>query len=583
MRSPAGRELRTSSRHRQDRHPHRRDVGTDAGNYILDGVTTTTAASPPSTSTGSFTAANKPYDGTTAATVLTRSPGAGSAGDAVRSRRHRHFAQGVGTGKTVTCRRGADRRRCRQLHPGRRRHGYGRHHCLHVTGTFTAANKPYDGTTAATVLTRSPGAVISGDVVALTGGTATFDTKAVGTGKTVTLSGAALTGADAGNYILDGVATTTADITALHVTGSFTAANKAYDGTTDATILTRSPGTVISGDAVALAGGTASFDTKAIGIGKTVTLTGASLAGADAGNYILDGVATTTASITALHVTGSFTAANKVYDGTTDATVVTRSPGSVVSGDAVALIGGTASFDSKAVGTGKTVTLSGASLAGADAGNYILDGVTTTTADITALHVTGSFTAGNKPYDSTTAATVLTRSPGAVLSGDAVALTGGTATFDTKAVGTAKTVTLAGATLTGADAGNYILDGVATTTADITALHVSGSFTAANKPYDGTTAASVLTRSPGAVISGDIVALSGGTATFDTQAAGTGKTVSLTGATLTGADAGNYVLDGVATTTANITALHVTGSFSADNKSYDGGTAATVLTRSPGA
>ena len=57
----------------------------------------------------------------------------------------------------------------------------------------------------------------------LDGGTATFDTKDIGTGKTVTLSGATLAGADAGNYVLDAVATTTADITALHITGRFTA------------------------------------------------------------------------------------------------------------------------------------------------------------------------------------------------------------------------------------------------------------------------------------------------------------------------------------------------------------------------
>ena len=64
---------------------------------------------------------------------------------------------------------------------------------------------------------------IGGDVVSLTGGTATFDDKTVGNGKTVTLTGASLSGADAGNYVLDSVATTTANITALHITGSFTA------------------------------------------------------------------------------------------------------------------------------------------------------------------------------------------------------------------------------------------------------------------------------------------------------------------------------------------------------------------------
>ena len=99
-----------------------------------------------------------------------------------------------------------------------------------------------------------------------------------------------------------------------------------------------------------------------------------------------------------------------------------------------------------------------------------------------------------------------------------MALDGGTATFNDKAVANGKTVTLAGATLTGSDAGNYVLDSVATTTANITALHISGSFTAANKPYDGTTTASVLTRSVSGVLSGDTVNLYGGTATFSDKA-----------------------------------------------------------------
>ena len=53
-------------------------------------------------------------------------------------------------------------------------------------------------------------------MVSLTGGTATFADKNVGNGKTVTLTGATLSGRDAGNYILDSVATTTANITGGH-------------------------------------------------------------------------------------------------------------------------------------------------------------------------------------------------------------------------------------------------------------------------------------------------------------------------------------------------------------------------------
>jgi len=75
-------------------------------------------------------------------------------------------------------------------------------------------------------------------------------------------------------------------------------------------------------------------------------LTGASLTGADAGNYILDSVATTTANITlsTLHITGSFTPTTRFIDGNASATVLTAfTPGRSV-GDAVSLTGGTATF-----------------------------------------------------------------------------------------------------------------------------------------------------------------------------------------------------------------------------------------------
>jgi hypothetical protein len=89
------------------------------------------------------------------------------------------------------------------------------------------------------VLTRTLNGVIGLDAVSLSGGTATFDTKNVGTSKTVTLAGATLSGGDADNYSLTSVATTTADITPLGITGHITADSKVYDGTTTATIATR--------------------------------------------------------------------------------------------------------------------------------------------------------------------------------------------------------------------------------------------------------------------------------------------------------------------------------------------------------
>jgi hypothetical protein len=74
----------------------------------------------------------------------------------------------------------------------------------------------YDGTTNATVLTRTLNGVLAADTnnVSLTGGTASFATATVGTGKLVTLTGPTLTGSAATNYNLTSVGTTTAAITA---------------------------------------------------------------------------------------------------------------------------------------------------------------------------------------------------------------------------------------------------------------------------------------------------------------------------------------------------------------------------------
>ncbi|MDQ3344436.1 MAG: YDG domain-containing protein, partial [Actinomycetota bacterium] len=203
---------------------------------------------------------------------------------------------------------------------------------------------------------------------------------------------------------------------------------------------------------------------KDVGNEKTVTGTGFSLAGAAADNYALGSATLTTAAdITANGLTVGFTAADKVYDGTAAASITDRSTSGVQAGDVVTVSGGSATFANKNVGDGKPVTASGFVLGGADGGNYSVQSVNPATANITPKSVTGSFTADDKTYDGNTSATVTGQSLNDTISGDNVSLTGGTATFATKNAGTAKTVTLTGATLTGTDAGNYTLTSVATT------------------------------------------------------------------------------------------------------------------------
>lgn len=82
---------------------------------------------------------------------------------------------------------------------------------------------------------------------------------------------------------------------------------------------------------------------------------GRELSGADAGNYVLDSVGTTTANITTRTLTVGATGVSKVHDGTTNATV-TLSDNRVL-GDGFTDSYTAATFANKSVGTAKTVRL----------------------------------------------------------------------------------------------------------------------------------------------------------------------------------------------------------------------------------
>ena len=176
----------------------------------------------------------------------------------------------------------------------------------------------------------------------------------------MTVSGLTLGGADATNYTLAQPTDLTANITAsaLTVTG-ITANGKTYDGTTTATLNLGGAtlNGMASGDAVTLNTGSAAgaFADANVGTGKTVTVSGLALAGPDAGNYTLTQPATTANITTATVSVAGVTANNKVYDGTTAATLNAASAAlvGVVSGDDVTLdaSAATGTFDDKNVGT----------------------------------------------------------------------------------------------------------------------------------------------------------------------------------------------------------------------------------------
>ena len=321
-----------------------------------------------------------------------------------------------------------------------------------------------------------------------------------------------------------------------------------------------------------------------MGTGITVTVSGLTIGGAQAGDYTLT-QPTTTANITPAGLTVSgITAENQVYNASTAATLSTTSAAlvGVFSGDTVNLNtgGATGTFASDNVGTGIAVTVSGLTISGAQASDYTLT-QPTTTANITPAGLTVSgITAENKVYNASTAATLSTTSATlvGVFSGDTVNLnTGGaTGSFTSDNVGNGITVTLSGLTIGGAQAGDYTLT-QPTTTANITpaGLTVSG-VTAENKVYNASTAATLSTTSAAlvGVFSGDTVNLNtgGATGTFTSDNVGNGITVTVSGLTIGGAQASDYTLT-QPTTTANITAAGLTVSgITAENQVYDAST-----------
>ena len=451
---------------------------------------------------------------------------------------------------------------------------------------ITASNKAYDGNTNATLNTTGATLVgaVTGDAVTLdtTGATGAFTDAEVGTGKMVLVSGLTLTGADAGNYTL-AQPTTTATITVAGLTvAGIEAQNKAYDGTTAATLNVNSAVLVgvISGDTVTLdtTNAVGAFADKNVGTGKLVTVSGLALLGADAAKYTLT-QPTTNAEITAkgLTVTGG-AVTPKVYDGTTDAAITGATLNGVVNSEDVTLANAsTGTFADKNIGLGKAVT-SAMTLAGADIGNYTLT-QPTLSGDITAkgLTVTGAAVTP-KVYDGTTGAAITGATLNGVVNSEDVTLANAsTGTFADKNIGLGKAVTSA-MTLAGADAGNYTLT-QPTLTGDIAAkgLTVTGA-AVTPKVYDGTTTATITGATLNGVVNSEGVTLANAaTGAFNNKNIGLGKPVT-SAMTLAGADVGNYTLL-QPTLIGNITAkgLTVTG-ITANNKAYDGNTNATLNT-----
>jgi filamentous hemagglutinin family protein len=434
------------------------------------------------------------------------------------------------------------------------------------TGDSGAVWRIYEGHTAPLLISFMTGLTLAGapDVAVTYNGSAQSGSSI---GAPSGVLGAAATGTDAGFY--NGYYSTQQgyDITGGNLTINAVALNaisldgtRAYDGTTDvaAGIFTLSG--MVGGEDLKLTGvgtiASKNVGTYNVNLG-TLTLGDGSTGLAS--NYTFVG-GTQTATITKADLlVAGLIGVNRIYDATTSAVLSGTGTLAKFGTDDVTLAGtAVGSFADKNAGINKAITVSGISLAGADAGNYQLIQPTGLSANVdkASLVVTGG-TAGNRTYDGTATAAI----SGATISAfgaDAVSLTNATSgSFADKNVGIGKAVSMT-AGLTGADAGNYTLVQQTGMSANVdqASLVVTGA-TASNRTYDGTTTAAI-TGATITALGADSVSLTNATSGgFADKNIGIGKAVSMT-AGLTGADAGNYTLVQQTGMSANVTPATLT-------------------------
>ena len=444
-----------------------------------------------------------------------------------------------------------------------------------LTVNFADISKTYDGTTNATAGTGNLDGVEAIDTgkVSVTANAAYAD-KNVGTGKQVDYTNVALTGDKAGNYTIAGTATGNGTITAKNITVSFADISKTYDGTTNATA---GAGTLDGVEAVdtgqVSVTASAAYADKNAGTNKQVEYTNLTLGGDEAGNYTIAAAATGTGVITPKAITATFADISKTYDGTTSATAGAGTLEGVEAVDTGKVsVTANAAYADKNAGTGKQVDYSNVALTGTESGNYSIADTATGKGQINRANLTVSVKDYSREYDGTTSASgaELQVTSGTLYAGDTIS--GGTKVFDTKDVGTGKTITVSEVTVkdsTG-NANNYNISYAANTNSAITPKTLTVNFADISKTYDGTTDAVAGEGTLQGVVAGEDVTLQDGiAAVYDSKNAGN-RTVNYSGIAISGADIGNYTIAATGTGTGVINPKELTASFADVSKTYDG-------------
>ena len=422
-----------------------------------------------------------------------------------------------------------------------------------------------------------------------TTGTLTYTTTATSSSNVggYAVSGSGLT-ANNGNYTFvqaPGNATAlTINALPVNLTGT-----RSYDATTAAAAGILSVANKVGSDNVTVVSGSGTLAGANVGSEAITSFGTLALGGTAAVNYTLAGASGSiniTVSALSLTVT-NLLALDKVYDGSTNATLDATNAGlaGLLSGDDVTLVASNAVayFADKNVVAGKPVTVTGLALGGAAAANYSLVDPTNVTANITVAELTVSgVTAAAKVYDATTNAQLNgTATLNGKVSGDDVSLVtdGASATFASANVGTSIPITVNGYDISGTDAANYTLTQPSGLAADITTAPLTITAAANTKTYDGTTIASTIPTISGLMGSDSVTGLA---ETYDSENAGTGKTLSVSAYTVNdGNNGNNYAVSTVASTGGVINKASSSIVLGSLNQTYNGSVETATATTTP--
>jgi O-glycosyl hydrolase len=450
-----------------------------------------------------------------------------------------------------------------------------------LTGTVS---KTYNGTTTATLAAGnySLSGVVSGDTVTLNNpASGTYDTRNQGSGKTVTVTGLAISGASATNYTLSSTSASAAvgTINKTNITVTAAVNGKTYDGTTGALAApTITSGSVQPGDT---ANFVETYDTRNVGSGQTLTPSGSVTDGNSGNNYNYSFVTSANGTINAATLTYTANPANMIYGSAVPG--LSGSVGGFVGGDTPAnATAGTLTFTTTATSSSSvgSYAINGSGLT-ANNGNYAFVqaalNATALTINALAVNLTGS-----RPYDGTTTAAAGILSVANKVGSDNVTVAAGSGTLAGATVGSQAITSLGTLALGGTAAGSYTLAG-AGGAVNITATGLAvTNLLALDKVYDGTTNATLNATNAGlaGILNSDAVGLvtSNAVGYFADPNVGTNKPVTVSGLALGGDAATNYTVIQPTNVAANIWPAPVTivSGITANDKAYDG-TAVTTI------